>query len=383
VAESEAITQEEPEVGLVLAQAREAMGYSQQDVADELFLTSRVIATIDAGRYDIRTAFIRGYLRSYARLVGLPGDDIVELFNRSREHAEDDLPIRGVTEEEVGSAGFTGPVVQTGIIGLIGVLLVIALVWYLTRESAPEVKVTGSRATDQLVRSGAPVALNDGAGTIAVDPARAQAGDDDPGRDQLALAAKVAAEESGDSSGRQFGGDRFGQEGQEGQEDEAGGDGEGGVAMRSDVIASVDGQRAAAVEVLDAGTGSVTDPETGAQTIAEDDGSTIVRTEDGVVTEPYTEGGTRHINIDAGGADELRFTFTGECWLEIRDASNVAVYSDLNLRGDSLKVKGNAPFRILFGRAPSVGLTFNGRTVDLARYTGADKTAQVTLGAQD
>jgi len=62
-----------------LREAREAHGISVDEVAHELHLSPEVVLALEAGDYAAMGApvFVRGHLRSYARLVGLPADKIV------------------------------------------------------------------------------------------------------------------------------------------------------------------------------------------------------------------------------------------------------------------------------------------------------------------
>jgi cytoskeleton protein RodZ len=65
-----------------LRAARETQGISVDDVAHDLHLDREVIVALESADYGVLGApvFIRGYLRSYARLMGLPEEDIVAGF---------------------------------------------------------------------------------------------------------------------------------------------------------------------------------------------------------------------------------------------------------------------------------------------------------------
>lgn len=69
--------------GLLLKNAREAAGLSVEQVADKLHLLKSVVSSLEKDCYDrIRgETFARGYLRNYARLLGMDADDIVGCFN--------------------------------------------------------------------------------------------------------------------------------------------------------------------------------------------------------------------------------------------------------------------------------------------------------------
>ncbi|MCP4831979.1 MAG: DUF4115 domain-containing protein [Gammaproteobacteria bacterium] len=65
-----------------LRKARETMGMSAEEAAHDLRLDYEVVIALEAAHYETLGApvFIRGYMRSYARLLGLPEDEIVAGF---------------------------------------------------------------------------------------------------------------------------------------------------------------------------------------------------------------------------------------------------------------------------------------------------------------
>jgi len=73
-------TQERPGPGGVLRSTREAHGYTLQDMADALNLTVRVVRDIEDERWERlpATTFAKGYLRAYAKLLGLDGDALID-----------------------------------------------------------------------------------------------------------------------------------------------------------------------------------------------------------------------------------------------------------------------------------------------------------------
>jgi len=65
--------------GSVLKKAREKQGMSANDVAENLLISVDIIKAIDNSQADALPAltFTQGYIRSYARLLGLSADDII------------------------------------------------------------------------------------------------------------------------------------------------------------------------------------------------------------------------------------------------------------------------------------------------------------------
>lgn len=67
-----------------LRRRRESMGLTHADVAAHLNLRISIIEAIEENNYKHvpKLVFARGYLRAYAKLLGLPGNEIIEAFNK-------------------------------------------------------------------------------------------------------------------------------------------------------------------------------------------------------------------------------------------------------------------------------------------------------------
>ena len=70
--------------GSVLRKARETAGLSTADVADKLLISEDVIKAIDNSQADSLPAatFTQGYIRSYARMLNVDADDIINSYNQ-------------------------------------------------------------------------------------------------------------------------------------------------------------------------------------------------------------------------------------------------------------------------------------------------------------
>lgn len=69
--------------GMQLARVREKKGYSQEYVAGKLHLRVRVIELLEEDNYQQmpEPVFIKGYLRAYAKLLGIPAEPLLATFN--------------------------------------------------------------------------------------------------------------------------------------------------------------------------------------------------------------------------------------------------------------------------------------------------------------
>ena len=313
--------QSRPSASEMLVAAREQSGMSQKEVADQLYLTTRCIRYLDEGAFDkiLKPAFIRGYLRSYARVVGADGSEIVSRYGSELQVAEQSLKIRDVTDETVGSVNFTGPVLQTGLVGLLGVVVVVGVVWWFAADAGDEEMKVSPAAASAVVSSRA---ADDNSASAAADFEFVFQDEEITGRD-----------------------------GSDDQETLP------GIMVSSDQVQ-------AAVEDGDSSDGT----------------TALVSSLKNVSIERISNGVVNYITLDAGGFDEIEIRFSGECWLEIEDGVGVSIYADLNKPGDVLRVYGVAPFSMLLGRANVVTMLFNGEPVDLAEFTVDDETAKVRLG---
>ncbi|ELK8310690.1 TPA: cytoskeleton protein RodZ [Vibrio vulnificus] len=83
------------QVGTLLKRQRESMGYTQKQVADRLRLRVNVIEQIDDNQLESGqvATFTRGYLRSYARLVGLDEKIILDALDNTgdAQHQEQEM----------------------------------------------------------------------------------------------------------------------------------------------------------------------------------------------------------------------------------------------------------------------------------------------------
>lgn len=305
----------------MLSSAREALGLSQKEVADQLYLTLAFIKHIDEGAFEkiAKPAFIRGYLRSYARTVEISGDEVVACYEEVLQAAEENVQIRDVTEETVGSVAITGPVFQTGLVGLFGVVIMVGMVWWIV-SSGEETEVEIPQVTSQ------------------ADPEPVPKTIDEVNRNDIGFVL---------------------QQNETAEIIEFNDEGSGGDAVSASENSAVEFEL----------------PETSVESYEPLDPSNIS-------IERHRDGGIHYIIVDANGFDEVEATFLEDCWLEVEDGNGDPIYGDLNKSGDVLRIYGVAPFKLLIGRATAVTLTFNGDDIDLAGYTAADETAKITLTRQ-
>ncbi len=123
--------------GLLLKNAREAAGLSIEQVAEKLHLLKSVVSSLEKDCYDrIRgDTFARGYIRNYARLLGMDADDIVGCFN---SNAAKGGPARAEPKTARRRESLTGGR-GAGRVGMVAALLAMSGIFlFQTREPLPE-----------------------------------------------------------------------------------------------------------------------------------------------------------------------------------------------------------------------------------------------------
>lgn len=78
------------------------------------------------------------------------------------------------------------------------------------------------------------------------------------------------------------------------------------------------------------------------------------------------------------GVNQLVFSFDGNSWVEVKDASGRTVFSQMNSKGTTQVVEGRTPFQLVVGNASHVRLQYNDQPVDLRPHTRVE-VARLTL----
>lgn len=122
--------------GRRLREARERMNLTAARVAEQLRLEPQRLAALEADRFDELGAavYVRGHLRKYAELVGLPADELLALFAERGESmpAPSLIPAASARDLSVSRRRNPMPALAVGAL----VLVVAALWWWYTHAPA-------------------------------------------------------------------------------------------------------------------------------------------------------------------------------------------------------------------------------------------------------
>ncbi len=341
-------------IGPMLRRAREAAGYSVSDVAERMRLSRHQIEDLEAERFDLFpvSVFLRGYLTSYARLVGIDAEPLLDAYDRRgfgppQLHSKD-------TERTMGRGSELTVTITTVVV--IAVLIVLSALWWRDQwtggDGPPASAVVqpdeggaetgGAEASLPAVGPGSeePPARNDAADATDLEPPPIAAGEEPP---------PVPAGERGPGAAA------------EAEAVPATGAGAGTSAEGS-------AEPAPASPETIAGEGAEPAPDPPGSAQADAPGAAA----EAAGPSPGGEGGLASLVIRV----------REDCWLMIRDASERLVYRDLAAAGEVLELAAEPPIQIVAGYASGIAIEYDGEPFDLSPYVEQDTgTARFRLGS--
>ena len=130
--------EQEPEQDLPgkrIREARESRGLGRDEVAAQLRLNVRLITALEEDDYDALPGqtFISGYLRSYARLLGMPEHSFVAHVNAANQPPP--LVSASAKSKEISSRD---GIARLGTYLIIGVMIVSVAMWWMGRQEEVE-----------------------------------------------------------------------------------------------------------------------------------------------------------------------------------------------------------------------------------------------------
>lgn len=125
--------------GQLLRNAREQLGWTREQVASRIHLRLTLISAIEADSYDKHTShtFIRGYLRAYAKLVGIPEETILAAYDKLGLTPPDNIDMQSFSRRSRQQANDSRLKLVTWLVILVLIALSVAWWWQSTaRRSA-------------------------------------------------------------------------------------------------------------------------------------------------------------------------------------------------------------------------------------------------------
>lgn len=316
-----------------LRSAREAIGLSQQNVADKLCLKLSTVRDIeeDTAPPELAATFLRGYIRSYARLVHLPEEELLPALTKQ-------VPLRTthvtpMQHYSLKSRRYTKK--RDGLLKAVTWLIFIVVMgltvlwWWQNHKSAeqitPSTSVTSdtgdasSASSDQSIplsinnaeHQAAPSEVDDGSATSSANPTIPTPATSEKNTHGTAVAP---------------------------------------VPTNSLVNATSETQQSVApANAMPAAT-------------------------------PASNSAESAVAANSSQTDNLVINFTANCWLEVTDAAGKKLFSGLQHGGATLNLQGQHPYKLKIGAPSAVTIQFRGQPVDLSRFARSSQVARLSVG---
>ena len=301
-------------MGAQLRQLREARGETASDVAHSLKLTSRQVEAMEAGRLDLLpgAAFARGFLRNYARYLGVEPATVLAAFEADVKARVVELaPVSNAVGVMPSGSGKRAMQVPVGLIA--GVLLLAVLVgWYFDWFRMP--------------------AEQEEVAEHVVGPATQEV----PSVTSAAAAPQGQVSES--------------------------------ALAASGVVPSQPVPATTAPESVPTGTAGAASAATSAAAAVPEAPAVAQTAPPTATVMPQAAAAVPAGAPPAEGVEHIVFRFEGESWIEVRDARGGIVYSGVNGAGTSRTVQGKPPFALVVGNAKQVSIDYRGKPYDLKPF---------------
>lgn len=314
--------------GETLRQARESNGWSLAEVALKLNLTSTSLANLEAGAFDKLPGhtFARGYIRAYAKLLGIDQAVLVQDFDQFTGTDAQGSNVHGLGRIEEPTR------VSHTILRIVSLLLLIAVVgggfvWWQDQTSQRNKDLT-SNAMEH-------VEVESADGTTQIHPL------DEP-EDQAVV--------------------------------------EGQAAPQAPATAEQPAPDAGTAPAVTAAVPAPAVPTAPAAPVAQ---APVVPTPAPATPAPAAPAAPAMSPPTTpaliAGDGRVQITFIADCWTQVTDGNGKVLFSGLKRKGDTLDQGGKPPLTLRLGFARGAQVAYNGQPVDVAPFTSGE-TARLKLG---
>ena len=324
--------------GETLRKARESKNLAQADVAQQLNLTLQALGQLEAGAFDKLPGhtFARGYIRAYAKLLGLDQNRLVAEFDQytGTDAGGSSVQALGRIEEPTHLAQSFLRAVS---VVLLLALLAISFFWWQEQSARKDLDVAVNTALEH-------VEVESADGTTQIHPLdepEDQAVEDGQAPTSVPLPADDAA-----------------------------------LAVQPDTAAATpsttpEASLASADSMLLPVAPAVPVPPVPPVPVtpAADAVAPVASAAPPAPVQAEAEAGQALVSV----------TFTANCWTQVTDANGKVLFSALKRAGERLELAGKPPLELRLGFARGAQVSYNGQAVDVAPYTSGE-TARMKLG---
>lgn len=303
-----------------LRQARERLGLTQQVVAERLCLKISTVRELEENSTstDLAPTFLRGYIRSYAKLVHVPEEEVLPMLApqaASPTRAANVAPLQSLSLGKSRNKKRDGWLMSFTWLILL-VVLGLTVAWWWQNHQAQQQEINS-------------------------------------------MVANTAGAQSGNGQAVEL---------------------NGSDPEPVDTSDNADGNNAAAAPDATANNAPVAQPQpVQPQSVAP---ALPPVNQNASTTDAASAAATPAAEAAPANPNAIAMTFTADCWLEVVDSAGKKLFSGLQRNGGTLNLNGQPPYRLKIGAPAAVQIQYQGKPVDLSRFIRSNQVARLTLAAQ-
>ena len=342
--------------GKVFAEGREAIDMSRKQMADVLNLPVRTILAIEENNPNVLpdAVYVNGYMRSYAKLLGLASQPLIDAWWAQHVENQEQISIEGHNDEMVEKTVNVRPF-KMGRWAVAGLVLSAGFVYFVSNNN------------QQAANNVSDVQVNVEA--LEKEPLLEPKSTPETAQEMMREANSEPVKETVTEAGAHE-----------------------SIAQTLTSLPRADDQDVLVVAEPEMVEPDVVGDETDARALQreifepmnDDLSMADLAADDSMLSseaEPQRESPLAFAlpRLTEFGDNKITLSFSADCWFEIRNESGDLLYADLGRDTQTRRYIGDGPFRIKFGFSPGVTLRYNDGIVDLAPYTLRD-VANVIVG---
>ena len=316
--------------GPVLKAARLEKGFSVEYIASQIHLKSGLITALEEDKYDpsISMTFIKGYLKLYARQVGVSEAQVLDGLDNLNMHKKEPAKLQSFSRRVAHQANDDKLMMVTYLI--LAVVVALVVVWWFQQSD------------------------NDKVDTLETPTVQTSPLDSDNVNNTQAQNQDLFSDTIGENLANETA------------------NGSASSTLQPSL------ENSSEVNTQESVNDSAAKVESIAQNKALADKVQNIESTITEQTEVQTTETTNIENIDQEGLVEIVFQFADDCWVSVVDATGETIAVGVKMSGRVMNVSGKPPFEVILGAPSEVSIRYAGEDIDMSFLT-PNSTAKFTL----
>ena len=328
------------EAGTILKQKREELGLTLEQVASRLRLRRSIIENIESNQFESEqvATFTRGYLRSYARVVGIEESVVLCALDDNGEAQHQEHEMQSFSQKTSQEKHDNRIMILTW--GISAIIVGISCVWWWQNQENTAVELTSTTEQEQKIekelaeKNELDFAVVESQPSSEIQPQESKLVEQPLEEVTTQVASQVEPEKvvkAVDNSKEQTPVEQ----------------------SKVEPVVSNTPVEASKPESNSFETAKISSKEQEKQPQPEQAAADIV-------------------------ANLLEMSFSDDCWIQVKDSTGKTLATGIKKAGQGIQLSGNPPYKVILGAPENVSITLSSEPIDLSGYTSG-KVARFTL----